>query len=483
MFGDPLMSIAHVVLSDIHLGARDSIMTHLTVHDEIADGPSEVMKAFADGMRATLGGVKPQLVLLGDALDLGLSPFGDVSKSFLQLLDAFYPVDGEDLFAREIICIAGNHDHHLWRIAQDQGFLETVEAGEIPSDLASTSRIFGTPSRRCRMMGSLMKHRPHLADASVRIAYPNWGIADKTLNRAVVMHHGHYLDGMYRALSNMRGFLGSTEPRPATMQQLQQENGPWIDFLWSDLGSAGEVGSEVGSLYETMLSAGASHDFAESLSRRITGGLHSKLGINPKMTLKYGITLDNLIRAGVDLTAGRAAERQRDGHGHVLGQDEIDDLGWYLGTPVAAEMQKELGSIPCEVNFIFGHTHKPFQDELMVDGFELPVGVFNTGGWVLDEPTLMPVQGCAAMLVSEELEVASLRLFNDPTDGTMVPVRVEGSGRASKLVDEVSEAVERAASHWASFSQIVHNRIIEEADKRVSKLLEESNDYAREAAE
>lgn len=477
------MSIAHVVLSDIHLGARDSIMTHLECHDEIADGPSEVMTAFANGMRETLKGVRPQLVLLGDALDLGLSPFGDVSKSFLQLLDAFYPTNAEDIFAREIIYIAGNHDHHLWRIAQDQGFLDSVEAGEIPADLTSTSRIFGTPSRRCRLMESLARHRPHLADARVRIAYPNWGIADKALNRAVVMHHGHYLDGMYRALSNMRGFLGGTEPRPVSMRQLEQENGPWIDFLWSDLGSAGEVGNEVGSLYETMLSAGASHDFAESLARRITGGLHSKLGINPKMTLKYGITLDNLIKAGVDLTAGRAAERQRDGHGHVLGSEEVDDLGWYLGTPMAAEIRKELGDIPREVNFLFGHTHKPFQDELMVDGFDVPVGVFNTGGWVLDEPTLMPVQGCAAILVSDELEVASLRLFNDPTDGTMAPVRVEGSGRMTVLLDEANKAVNAAASHWAEFSEIVHQRIIEEADKRVAKLLEQSDEAFREAAE
>ena len=477
------MSISHVVLSDIHMGARDSIMTHLGAHEEIADGPSQVLSAFTDGMRATLDGVQPQLVLLGDALDLGLSPFGDVSKSFLQLLDAFYPQGGTDIFARDIIYIAGNHDHHLWRMAQDQGFLDAVEAGEIPGDLASTSRIFGTPSRRCQLMESLFRHRPHLADASVRIAYPNWGIADKSLNRAVILHHGHYLDGMYRALSNMRGFLEGSDPRPATMQQLEQENGPWIDFLWSDLGSAGEVGDEVGSLYETMLSAGASHDFAETLARRITGGLHSKLGINPRMELKYGITLDNLIRAGVDLTAGRAAERQRDGHGHVLGEDEVDDLGWYLGQPIAAEMRKELGFIPREVNFIFGHTHKPFQDELKVEGFDLPVGVFNTGGWVLDEPTLMPVQGCAAMLVSDELEVASLRLFNDPTDGTMAPVRVEGSGRVSRLVDEASEAAARAGDQWAHFSKIVHQRIIEEADKRVAKLLEKSEFYGREAAE
>ena len=478
------MSIRHVVLSDLHLGARDSLLTHVHGGGEIAEGPSEVLAAFANGMRETLKNQeRPKLVLLGDALDLGLSPFGDVSKSFLQLLDAFFPADGDDLFDREIIYVAGNHDHHLWRMAQDHGFVTSLQDGQIPGDLDAVTTIFGTPSHRCRLMESLIAHRPHLGDASVRIAYPNWGIADHSTNRAVVMHHGHYLDGMYRALSNVRGFLGDGEPRPATMQQLEQENGPWIDFLWSDLGSAGEIGSEAGSLYGTMLSAGASHDFAESIARRVTGGLRAKLGINPKMELKYGVTLENLIRAAVDLTAGRAAERQRDGYGHVLGEDEIEDIGWYLGTPLASQMRDELSEKPRELSFIFGHTHKPFQDELLVDGFDVPVGVFNTGGWVLDEPTLMPVQGCAAMLVSEDLEVASLRLFNDPTDGTMAPVRVEGSGRLSRLVDEAGEAVEGASSHWAAFSRIVHARIVEEADKRVRHMLDRSNDQLREAAE
>ena len=481
------MSIRHIVLSDLHLGARDSLLTHVHRGGEIADGPSEVLAAFASALGETLerapGNEKPQLVLLGDALDLGLSPFGDVSKGFLQLLDAFYPADGPDIFSHEIIYIAGNHDHHLWRIAQDNGFLSALENGQLPNDLESVTRIFGTPSHRCRLMESLFAHRPHLTDASVRIAYPNWGLSDNNANRAVVMHHGHYLDGMYRMLSNVRGFLGDSQPLPSTMRQLEQENGPWIDFLWSDLGSAGEIGGDAGSLYEVMLSAGASHDFAESIARRITGGLHAKLGINPKMPLKYGVTLDNLIRAGVDLTAGRAAERQRDGYGHVLGEDEIADLGWFLGTPLANEMRQELPEMPRELSFIFGHTHKPFQDELLVDGFDVPVGIFNTGGWVLDEPTLMPVQGCAAMLVSDELEVASLRLFNDPTNGEMNPVRVEGSGRLNRLADETAKAVEQASVSWANFSSIVHTRIVEEADKRVRQLLERSNEELREAAE
>ncbi|EAQ27872.1 hypothetical protein NAP1_09767 [Erythrobacter sp. NAP1] len=477
------MSIRHVVLSDIHLGARDSLLTHVDVTGAIADGPSDVLRAFAATIGETMQGEKPQLVLLGDALDLGLSPFGDVSKSFLQLLDAFFPKDGPELFQREIIYIAGNHDHHLWRMAQDHGFVTALQSGELPGDLEAVTTIFGTPRHRCRLMESLIAHRPHLEGASVRIAYPNWGLSDRESGRAVVMHHGHYLDGMYRSLSNVRGFLEDSDARPSTMRQLEQENGPWIDFLWSDLGSAGDVGGEVGSLYETMLSAGASHDFAEGLARRITGGLHAKMGINPKMPLKYGVTLDNLIRAGIDITAGRTAERQRDGYGHVLGADEVDDLDWYIGTPLAKAMEDELPGRPRELSFIFGHTHKPFQDELKVDGFDLPVAVFNTGGWVLDEPTLMPVQGCAAMLVSDTLEVASLRLFNDPTDGTIAPVRVEGSGRISRLVDDASQAVDRASASWADFSRLVHARIIEEAEKRTRLLLDRSNAQLREAAE
>lgn len=478
------MSIAQIVLSDLHLGARDSLLTHVNAASEIIDGPSRVLSAFAEGLKATLReDEKPQLVLLGDALDLGLSPFGDVSNSFLQLIDAFFPKDGRELFSREIVYVAGNHDHHLWRMAQDHCFISALQGGEIPRDLEHVTKIIGRPDHTCRLMESLIANRPHLAGASVRIAYPNWGLADKDSGRAVVMHHGHYLDGMYRALSNLRGFLENGEARPATMHQLEAENGPWIDFLWSDLGSAGDVGGDAGSLYATMLSAGASHDFAESMARRIAGGLNSKLGINPKMQLKYGISIENLIHAGVDLTAGRAAERQRDGYGHVLGEAEIEDIGWYLSTPMAAQLRDELGDVPRELNFVFGHTHKPFQDELMVDGYELPVGVFNTGGWVLDEPTLMPVQGCAAMLVSDDLEVASLRLFNDPTDGTMAPVRVEGSGRVSRLADEASEAVARAADVWADFSQIVHGRIQHEADVKVRSMLDKSNDVLREAAE
>ena len=136
------MSIAQIVLSDLHLGARDSLLTHFHGGGEIADGPGEVLLSFAHGLRETLpDGEKPQLVLLGDALDLGLSPFGDVSKSFLQLIDAFFPKDGREIFRRDIVYVAGNHDHHLWRMAQDHRFITALQAGEMPGDLEPISPI------------------------------------------------------------------------------------------------------------------------------------------------------------------------------------------------------------------------------------------------------------------------------------------------------------------------------------------------------
>ena len=42
------MSIAQIVLSDLHLGARDSLLTHVNAASEIIDGPSRVLSAFAD---------------------------------------------------------------------------------------------------------------------------------------------------------------------------------------------------------------------------------------------------------------------------------------------------------------------------------------------------------------------------------------------------------------------------------------------------
>lgn len=100
------------------------------------------------------------------------------------------------------------------------------------------------------------------------------------------------------------------------------------------------------------------------------------------------------------------------------------------------------------MTFLFGHTHKPF--ELRVGGyagFDNPIDVYNTGGWVVD--TLKPDTraGAAAVLIDEELNVASLRLYNQRTFGSsQVAVRVASDSSDNPLAERLGSIEDRPAS-------------------------------------
>jgi hypothetical protein len=473
-----MAELEYVCLSDLHLGARDSILTHIDAAGRVQSSPSDVLKSFAAAMRQTLAplsqGKLPTLVLMGDALDFGLSSTGDVSHAFLRFIDAFYPADAKPVFSEQVICMPGNHDHHLWRMAQDEQYLLTIEAGgndAIGDDLVEITPLLGEPSAPCRFLTSLMRTRKHLAMAEVKIAYPNMGLINSTGKRAVVLHHGHYIDSMYRSLSRFRAWMtGNLEPL-GKVAELEAQNGPWIDFLWSDLGSAGVIGRGAETLYETMLDAGASHDLAESLAQRIMADLGSSFGLRGDAVLPlvgHGITTIELLRGLISLTAGRAAESQRDGYRSVLSSAEVTDLKWYLSGPVANQFKDERdGPLPEELSFIFGHTHKPFHDQLAVRPYAKPVSIYNTGGWVMDQPTRMVCQGAAAVLIDAHLNVASLRLFNDTVNNVVRPVSAQGLegylDKGNQLLGELHNAVGKAEDSWSQFSEDVSHAIVRQA--------------------
>jgi hypothetical protein len=111
------------------------------------------------------------------------------------------------------------------------------------------------------------------------------------------------------------------------------------------------------------------------------------------------------------------------------------------------------------MGFVYGHTHKPLQDELPLPGGGRPVAVFNTGGWVMDQPTMTHTQGAAAVFIDDALNLASLRLFTDPVDGVMAPVQAAGTGgardRANPMLAALRQAVQATQAAWAPFSQAV----------------------------
>ena len=89
----------------------------------------------------------------------------------------------------------------------------------------------------------------------VHQSYPNLGMVGADGSKAVVVSHGHFVEPLYRLMSNLdiafglqaRGYL----PEAA---QLEADNASWIDFFWSSMGDSGDVSGVVSHLYESLQS-------------------------------------------------------------------------------------------------------------------------------------------------------------------------------------------------------------------------------------
>ncbi|MBK9361971.1 MAG: metallophosphoesterase [Rubrivivax sp.] len=137
--------LRYVCLSDLHLGADYSLLTGR--HGGHADPgkPGKCLLALGAAVRPLLRQLPvdtpPTLVLLGDVLDLGLSPMGDVAQAFQHVAEqAMLDEAGRPPFAPRVLVVPGNHDHHLWRQAQDHGYLQALRGGRTERDLHDLRR-------------------------------------------------------------------------------------------------------------------------------------------------------------------------------------------------------------------------------------------------------------------------------------------------------------------------------------------------------
>jgi hypothetical protein len=466
-----LSTLKYVCVSDLHLGAAYSVLTFMNPDGTInLLKPSGTLATFGKALRETVrrlsGPELPTLILLGDVLDLGQSQFGAVTQAFKRFIEVLFPADEPPAFASELLTVPGNHDHHLWRSAQDQYYVKSLPAchdAKFIPDLLQHTQLFEPQDITCDLMTEVMHGYAHLAKSRVRVAYPNLGLLDADGRRCVVLHHGHYVDSTYRLSSTISGAFRGGDGRPATVAGIERENGAWVDFLFSGFGSSGTVGKDMVTLYQMLRDAAASHQFSQQLSDMLLDKLSSTLGIGGNSEITHGITVANVLKALVDVTLVRGAESERDSYASVMSGEGVSDVRWYLSGPVRQQMTKEppkLGKRPAvqELSFVFGHTHKPFQDQLAIAGYSHPVSIYNTGGWVMDQPTMTPTQGAASVFIDDRLNVASLRLFNDPVNGEMNPVRGAGVGGFSDadnpLLTQLNDVLGAATRPlWTAFTE------------------------------
>ena len=74
----------------------------------------------------------------------------------------------------------------------------------------------------------------------------------------------------------------------------------------------------------------------------------------------------------------------------------------------------------------------------------------------MDQPTMTPAQGAAAILIDDQLNLASLRLFNDPQNGKMQPVHAAGVGgfrdADNPLLQHLDAVVGQTRPLWDEFT-------------------------------
>ena len=472
-----LSALRYVILSDLHLGASHSVLNHVVPGTEESrpDQPSSSLKLFAEALRKTVpilaGKALPKLILLGDVLEMSFADRRTVAMGFLRFIESMFPADQAPVFDSEIILVPGNHDHYLWNSEIDRHYLGrmiSVDDGHLPEPQTIT-RAFAEPTLSSSLLTGLMQRYPHLENGRVVVAYPNYGIVSDDLKRCVVMHHGHYVEPIYRLMTEVAAWVDGVSTSNVSISQLEQENGSWVDFLWSSLGTAGGISTDMLQLYEVMQDTAAMHVATSKLSGRVVHHFREVLPMSGLPDVRA--LARRLTKTVLNMTLGRASQMERAAYNRYLSESSLQGLRWYLETPLHAQICDDLKDrVPedrlsqLETTFIFGHTHKPFEEMIPLNPnrFQLPVQVLNTGGWVLDQPRQASTQGAAAVFVDEDLNAASLRLFNNTLTGedSKVEVRnVTGAIARNPMQSQLATAVDEVHPEWRMFSEQVHDAL------------------------
>jgi len=365
-----------LVISDLHLGARTRV--------DVLRRP-ELRAALLDALTDV-----DRLVLLGDVLELRHGPR---RESIAAARETFTDI-GSVMADREIIMLAGNHDHPL--VAP---WLARRAAREVPPPLQPEQRFSADDASDIAVQLA-----EWAAPARVSCAYPGlW------LRPDVYATHGHYLDCHVTVPTVERLGLGAMSRvlrRPAAdftgADDYEAVMGPlfaWIDAVAQQAPTGDTLNGQVTVRAWRALRGGSSG--RRSLASRglavgfplAVAGLNAA-GLGP---LRADISRGNLRRAGL-AAMGEVAQRLGTGAGHV----------------------------------IFGHTHRggPLPDDPITE-WTAPNGarLLNTGSWSFDGwfvgPTASesPYWPGGAILVPHEGPPRLRRLLEDRTREEISPGR------------------------------------------------------------
>lgn len=461
-----MTDVRYVCLSDMHLGEEDSLLTNLQTAKSNTDplSPSPVMVELAQCLEFLLaenkGGDKPTLILNGDILELALTTTNEAAMVFEQFI-TLVMAPGKEFFD-DIIYVPGNHDHHQWEIARESQYakhIQKIKTGtELPVPYHATSMFVENKTRPpAYFLNKLIQRHKHLKDFKITIAYPNYGLLRDDDKKCVIFHHGHYIESLYHLMTTLQCMIFPDQKPPEQVWDIEAENFAWIDFFWSSMGRSGQAGQDVELIYEKMQDREEFkkllHNLATSLAKKydLPGWGDAMEAQFLKWTFDY--LVDRFMgteRAHVDKDLSNGAET---------------GLRSYMNGPLIAQNKKERDGkeMPEDVTFVFGHTHKPFSRDMSLKGYSNWVNVYNTGGWVVETVDPQPLHGGAMVLIDDDLNTASVRLYNEQIGHEKYSVRVEEAMRAGQKPNPLHKRLDKLINHdkepWKNFSAAVADSV------------------------
>jgi len=470
--------IRYVCLSDVHFGAENSILSGLVAGDVMVD--TTTASTVLDGLVAALTTLiganedqdrKPTLILNGDILELALASDNVALMVFELFLDLIFPAHGEALFDTTILYQPGNHDHHLWETARERQYGDMLQtlAPDAPLPIPwHTTRMFpeGDPRPvQSELLNQLARRRPNRRGVNFRVSYPNMGLRSADGRTAVVFHHGHFVEAIYHLMTSMKDMIFPGRVEPTEVWDVEAENFAWIDFFWSTLGRSGQVGEDVGLIYDMLQSDAAIQELAGNLAAGIAEKVPRK-GVIGRFHWLIRLILDK----GIKLVATNVAATERKNPTTALSEKAEPGLMAYLSGPLLKQLASEApnhdGQLPDQLKFVFGHTHKPCLDTRVVPGLANPVRIFNTGGWVVDTLDVEPLHGANLALIDESLEVACVRLYNQAKDPAAYRVRLDDGLPAEQgpFYRRLSEIIKADDAVWTTLSSAAASLVTERED-------------------
>ncbi len=451
--------IRYVCLSDLHLGADSSVLTAMKPGSIDIDPSkaSSVLRQLVDCLRALIAQnerpEKPRLILNGDILEMALTDTNKAAMVFERFIELLFPPDEEGLFDRHILYIPGNHDHHIWESARETQYIRFVAGLPAGSPLEApwhTTKMVSPDFVPEHFLTNLLRRYPHLSDAEVQVVYPNYALFSNDGQKVIIFTHGHYVESIYTLMSTLNTMVFPNRQKPKVVWEVEAENFAWIDFFWSTLGRSGDVGRDVGLVYDKLRDKRQVKKLLLNFSTSLVKQWHHWKIIQSIEARGLAWLLDIML--------GRTIALERLQPAQVLSADAQQGLHWYLEGPLLEQQRIEYPQgFPADITVLFGHTHKPFQQAMRFVGYPQWLNVYNSGGWVVDQVQPESVYGAAAILLDEQLQATSLRLYNQAASKEDYIVRVEAATspgeKSNSFHERIKALVQPASEPWKSFSE------------------------------